>query len=221
MDLSNPPWMEGWWKRKRFATNRIRLFEFNAIGFDLIEFNSISFNQIFSISFPVASVKVLDQLQEGWWPSKWQIASIHFWIAAWTPSPSLSLLGCFLSISNWIVIWIQRMPVRVLTRETFGGVSSEEAKLVFNTLLRIQIQPKRLEIKKKSLWLFQPTQLTRKRLEAGMGHALKVQVIGNIGSLFASLSASVISSGCFSFHPRYYLMNLNALCGIINLNYWG
>ena len=26
--------------------NRIRLIEFNAIGFDLIEFNSISFNQI-------------------------------------------------------------------------------------------------------------------------------------------------------------------------------
>ena len=40
--------------------NRIRLIEFNAIGFDLIEFNSIS--------FPVAAVKVLGQLQEGWWP---------------------------------------------------------------------------------------------------------------------------------------------------------
>ena len=26
--------------------NRIRLIEFNAIGFDLIEFNSISFNRI-------------------------------------------------------------------------------------------------------------------------------------------------------------------------------
>ena len=26
--------------------NRIRLIEFNSIGFDLIEFNSISFNQI-------------------------------------------------------------------------------------------------------------------------------------------------------------------------------
>ena len=40
--------------------NRIRLIEFNAIGFDLIEFNSIS--------FPVAAVKVQCQLQEGWWP---------------------------------------------------------------------------------------------------------------------------------------------------------
>ena len=38
--------------------NRIRLIEFNAIGFDLIKFNSIS--------FPVAAVKVLGQLQEGW-----------------------------------------------------------------------------------------------------------------------------------------------------------
>ena len=40
--------------------NRLRLIEFNAIGFDLIEFNSIS--------FPVAAVKVLGQLQVGWWP---------------------------------------------------------------------------------------------------------------------------------------------------------
>ena len=36
--------------------NRIRLIEFNAIRFDLMEFNSIS--------FPVAAVEVLGQLQE-------------------------------------------------------------------------------------------------------------------------------------------------------------
>ena len=67
--------------------NRIRLIEFNAIGFDLIEFNSISFNRI-SLSTgpagtsaapitdakgpdmhsPVAAVKVRGRLQEGWWP---------------------------------------------------------------------------------------------------------------------------------------------------------
>ena len=67
--------------------NRIRLIEFNAIGFDLIEFNSISFNRIClwtgpagtsaapitdakgpDMHRPVAAVKVRGQLQEGWWP---------------------------------------------------------------------------------------------------------------------------------------------------------
>ena len=67
--------------------NRIRLIKFNAIGFDLLEFNSISFNRIYlstgpagtsaapitdakgpEMHCPVAAVKVLGLLQEGWWP---------------------------------------------------------------------------------------------------------------------------------------------------------
>ena len=67
--------------------NRIRLIEFNAIGFDLIEFNSISFHRIrlwtgpagtsaapitdakgSDMHRPVAAVKVRGRLQEGWWP---------------------------------------------------------------------------------------------------------------------------------------------------------
>ena len=48
--------------------NRIRLIEFNAIRFDLIEFIQSHLIEFNSISFPVAAVKVLGQLQEGWWP---------------------------------------------------------------------------------------------------------------------------------------------------------
>ena len=67
--------------------NRIRLIEFNAIGFDLIESNSISFNRIClwtgpagtsaapvadakgsDMHRPVAAVKVRGPLQEGWGP---------------------------------------------------------------------------------------------------------------------------------------------------------
>ena len=67
--------------------NRIRLIEFNAIGFDLIEFSSISLNRICrctgpagtsaapitdargpDMHRPVAAVKVRGRLQEGWWP---------------------------------------------------------------------------------------------------------------------------------------------------------
>ena len=44
--------------------NRIRLIEFNAIGFDLIEFNSISFNQICLWTGPLALLQHQSQTQK-------------------------------------------------------------------------------------------------------------------------------------------------------------